>query len=235
MNRMGKYYLIALLCASWACQNQSTPQPPSPPSHTAVDSIELPETKPEPKSVIIDYDTLQWQELRERPLRKLDFRYATENNFLKQAVYPCGRCFLRPAAARALGKVEAYLEKQGLGLILYDCYRPRPVQFRMWDILPDKRYVSDPNKGSMHNRGLAVDLGLINAQGQILDMGTDFDYFGPEAWHEYQDLDRVILANRLLLKATMERYGFKPIRTEWWHYSYQGSGGALDDFVWSCP
>ncbi|MEM1217866.1 MAG: M15 family metallopeptidase [Bacteroidota bacterium] len=235
MNRFWILCCTVLIYTIWSCQNKPSPPPPEPPRNSQVDSIQLPEQKPAPNPIRIDYDTLQWQELRETASRILDFRYATENNFLKQAVYPCGRCFLRPAAAKALGEAEKYLEKQGLGLILYDCYRPRPVQFRMWEILPDKRYVSDPNKGSMHNRGLAVDLGLIDTQGKVLDMGTDFDYFGPEAWHEYRNLDTVILANRALLKTTMERYGFRPIRTEWWHYSYQGSGGGLDEFVWSCP
>lgn len=228
------FFLPLLGICFFACQNEN-PIPPNPATIPSADTVSLP-LKPVPEEPpLLDYDTSQWTELRTGPQRRLDFRYATSNNFLKQAVYPCGRCFLRPAAARALQQVEATLHSQGLRLILYDCYRPRPVQFRMWEILPDKRYVSDPNKGSMHNRGLAVDLGLIDAQGQVLEMGTDFDYFGPEAWHEYQQLDSSILANRQLLKSTMEQYGFQSIRTEWWHYSFQGGSGALDDFVWGCP
>ena len=90
----------------------------------------------------------------------------------------------------------------------------------MWVILPDSRYVADPERGSIHNRGCSVDLTLVRLNGDPLDMGTDFDHFGEEAHHNYTDLTDNVLQNRKILKEGMARFAFKPISTEWWHYNY---------------
>ena len=86
----------------------------------------------------------------------------------------------------------------------------------------------------MHNRGLAVDLTIIDSLGHELDMGTEFDYFGFKAYHSNQTLPKPILYNRLLLKTIMENHGFKSIRTEWWHYSYLNKSYPLSDWKWEC-
>lgn len=182
-----------------------------------------------------DYDTTKWTELKLKDGSIiLDLRYATDNNFVEEQMYDCGRCFLRPEAAEAVLKLHADLKKKGKQLKFFDCYRPRPIQWKLWNKIPDPRYVSDPRKGSMHNRGLAVDLTIADANGNELDMGTDFDFFGKEAYHEYTQLSDTILANRKLLKESMEAYGFKPIRTEWWHYSFQAKMYPVSDMVWEC-
>ena len=165
-----------------------------------------------------------------------DIRYATDNNFLKQQIYDCGKCWMRAEAAKALMGVQRELQKKNKGLLVFDCYRPRPMQKRLWEVMPDPRYVSPPSKGSNHTRGLAVDLTIVDSLGKALDMGTDFDFFGKEAWHTNTQLSENILENRKLLKGTMETNGFKSIRTEWWHYSFlTKTKHTLADTLWACP
>lgn len=155
-----------------------------------------------------------------------DMRYATDNNFLKKDVYEgCANCFLREDAAKALLQAQTSFKEKGLRIKFFDCYRPLDIQKKMWEIYPHPGYVADPAKGSMHNRGAAVDMTLVDLKGNELNMGTGFDHFGKEAWHAYEDLSDTIKANRALLKSIMEAAGFRSIRTEWWHYSLVKPGG----------
>ena len=188
------------------------------------------------EQVIYPYDTTAWKELVDLdPSILLDIRYATPDNFVGEQMYDCGRCFLRPEAALAMVKAQNMLKKKGYGLMMFDCYRPRPYQQRLWDKVPDARYVTPPAKGSMHNRGLAVDLTLVDSEGKMMDMGTDYDFFGERAYQTFTDLPDNVLANRKLLNETMDAVGFKPIRTEWWHFSQRGSSYDISDMVWPCP
>ena len=111
---------------------------------------------------------------------------------------------------------------KGLGLKIWDGYRPRSVQYRMWEIVPDPRYVADPNIGSSHNRGGAVDLTIVDfSTKEELTMPTAFDFFGVEAHHEYMDHPLQVIANRELLKNLMTNVGgFSIYPEEWWHYKY---------------
>jgi D-alanyl-D-alanine dipeptidase len=196
----------------------------------------VPQSYVKPTPVPPDYDTTKWTDIAYMDSTiLLDIRYATENNFVETQMYDCGRCFLRPDVAKAIGAVQKVLQREGLGLKMFDCFRPRPIQWKLWEKVPDPRYVSDPRKGSMHNRGAAVDLTIVDTDGQELDMGTGFDFFGQRAYHTFTDLPEEILANRAKLKALMEAHGFKSIRTEWWHYSYTKSQHALSDMLWNCP
>jgi len=164
-----------------------------------------------------------------------DMRYATKNNFLKEKVYECAECYIRAKTAKALIKANtAFLEK-GYRIKFFDCYRPNSVQHKMWELFPNPQYVADPVKGSIHNKGGAVDVTLVDLQGNELDMGTDFDFFGKEAHHDHMDLPQEVLNNRKLLKETLEDYGFWGIRTEWWHYNLSGaSKQKIADFRWEC-
>lgn len=183
----------------------------------------------------IDYDTTLWTDIKDLDASiLLDLRYATSNNFVATKMYDCARCFLRPEAAQLLKQVQAELQLKGYGLKVFDCYRPRPIQWKLWEKVPDPKYVADPRKGSMHNRGVAVDVTIVDQKGNELDMGTDFDYFGKKAYHDFTDLSVTVLANRKLLKSTMEKYGFKAIRTEWWHYSYRATAFPLSNMLWAC-
>lgn len=156
------------------------------------------------------------------PKIALDIRYATTNNFLKRKLYPTARCVLRGAAARRLSQVQQDLEKKGLGLKVYDCYRPFSVQKLMWKVKPDSRYVANPAKGSRHNRGAAVDLTLVDRNGKELEMPTGFDDFTVKAHRNYTGASAQAKKNRKVLEDAMKKYGFIPLPTEWWHFDAPG-------------
>ncbi len=165
-----------------------------------------------------------------------DMRYATTNNFLKTKVYDCAECYTRARTAKALIEANKDFMRQGYKIKFFDCYRPNSVQFKMWKLVPNPQYVASPIKGSIHNKGGAVDITLVSLEGEELDMGTDFDFFGKLAHHDYEDLPKAVLENRKLLKETMEKHGFWSIRTEWWHYNLSGGSTAtIADFKWPCP
>ena len=187
------------------------------------------------KSDALDYNSAQWTDIQilDQTI-DIDIRYATTNNFVKEQLYDCPRCFLRPDVAKAIGKIQKELQQKGLELKMFDCYRPKPIQQKLWDKVPDARYVTPPWKGSMHNRGMAVDLTIVDAAGKELDMGTTYDYFGEKAYHTYTNLPEKVLKNRNLLKDIMTRHGFQFIRTEWWHYSFKNSSHELSDWMWKC-
>lgn len=165
----------------------------------------------------------------------LDIKYATADNFLKQAVYDCPECYLRKATAEALVAANEEFKSLGFRLKLFDCYRPLSVQKKMWAILPGTHYVANPAKGSKHNRGAAVDLTLLDTAGNELDMGTPFDFFGKEAHHTYKNLPEEVLERRKLLKEILHKYNFKSIYSEWWHYEFRPEmNSKVEDFVWEC-
>jgi len=157
------------------------------------------------------------------PGLQYDLRYASANNFMKRRMYPSNthNTFLRLPAARALKQAQDELRNQGFGLKIWDAYRPYSVTESFWELVGDERYVADPKKGSGHNRGTAVDLTLIElSSGKELNMGTGFDNFTDSAHQDFASLPLQVSANRLLLKSTMEKYGFLPFATEWWHFSW---------------
>ena len=164
-----------------------------------------------------------------------ELKYATPDNFLKQAVYDCGECYLRKSTAEALVKANEAFKQLGYRIKLFDCYRPLSVQKKMWKILPGTHYVANPAKGSKHNRGAAVDLTLVDAQGKELNMGTPFDFFGKEAQHTGTDHSKEVLENRRLLQETLDKYNFKSIYSEWWHYEYRPEmQSKVENFEWQC-
>jgi D-alanyl-D-alanine dipeptidase len=231
--------IIVVSLASWYCREKAHPAKKV--VNTSSEEVVLPTAgltdtvSKEKEKVSPDYDTTAWAEVvRLAPSILLDLRYATENNFVKEKMYDCPRCFLRPEVAKAVIQVHQELQKQGLGLKMYDCYRPRPVQWKLWDKVPDTNFVADPRKGSMHNRGVAVDLTIVDSTGKELDMGTGYDYFEKEAYHDYYNLPEPVLKNRKLLLEVMKKYGLQHTRTEWWHYSYQRRRFPLDDWLWPC-
>lgn len=157
------------------------------------------------------------------PLLQFDLKYSTKTNFTGVKLYPSlNTTYLRKDAARALSQVASFLQQQGIGLKIFDAYRPYSATKLMWDIIHDERYVANPANGSGHNRGIAIDLTLINIEtGKALDMGTAFDNFTDSAHHSFtKQLPLQLSANRDLLKTTMEKFGFKSLATEWWHYSF---------------
>jgi zinc D-Ala-D-Ala dipeptidase len=152
-----------------------------------------------------------------------DVRYATTDNFMHQKLYPVAKVFLRRPAAIALHDVERELAREGLGLKLFDGYRPYRVTVRMWKPIRNPDFVADPAKGSRHNRGAAVDLTLIDLRtGRELAMPTGYDAFTAKARQDYNDLPAEAIANRARLRDVMTRHGFDPLPSEWWHFDFRG-------------
>lgn len=164
-----------------------------------------------------------------------DMKYATEDNFLKAKVYDCGECLLRLKTVEGLIEANKKFMTKGYRIKIFDCYRPLDIQEKMWKIVPNPKYVANPRTGSIHNRGGAVDITLVDATGKELDMGTNFDFFGVEASHNYPNLSKEIKQNRKLLKRIMIQKGFNSFDSEWWHYNLKA---ALKDKVsnakWDC-
>jgi D-alanyl-D-alanine dipeptidase len=149
--------------------------------------------------------------------------YASTKNFTGRPMYPKGtnRTFMRRPAAMALLQVQRELNTKGLGLKIWDAYRPYSVTCSFWELVHDDRYTADPHKGSGHNRGIAADLTIIDlSTGKELLMPTGWDAFSDSAHHDYMALSKEMLDNRELLKSTMEKYGFLLFQTEWWHYNW---------------
>jgi zinc D-Ala-D-Ala dipeptidase len=151
----------------------------------------------------------------------LDLRYSGTNNFMRQKLYPpITTTYLRKPATDSLAVIQTQLKQMGFGIKIFDAYRPYSVTEKMWEPVKDDRYAADPKFGSGHNRGVAVDLTIINATtGEELNMGTGFDNFSDTAHHAFTNLPEDVLQNRLLLKRIMVQHGFKPLDTEWWHYA----------------
>lgn len=164
-----------------------------------------------------------------------DMKYATEDNFLKAKVYDCAECLLRYKTVQALITANKEFMKQGCKIKLFDCYRPLSIQKKMWEIVSNPKYVADPKKGSIHNRGGAVDITLVNADGVELEMGTTFDFFGIQASHNYTKLPVAVKANRKYLKTVMIKNGFNSFDSEWWHYNLKaGLNDKVSNEKWKC-
>lgn len=156
-----------------------------------------------------------------------DVRYATEDNFLKQKVYNCVQCLLLPEIAEKIVDANNYFCELGYKIKFFDCYRPLSVQKKMWEIFPNPGYVGNPYKsGSIHNRGAAIDMTIVKLDGTELDMGSDYDHFGKEA-HIDHPHDPIVVQNRKQLWSVMKKFGFSPIRTEWWHFNYDAKNYGL--------
>lgn len=152
-----------------------------------------------------------------------DIRYATSNNFTKEVVYDTAAIYLSLDARNALLKVAEFLESLNVGLVIYDAYRPYRYTVKFWEIVHDDRYVADPKKGSRHNRGCAVDVGLFNLKtGQFLDMPTAYDDFSEKASISSKDRTSLQAKNLDLLQKAMTSCGFQMFATEWWHFDYEG-------------
>ena len=153
---------------------------------------------------------------------RFDLRYATPNNFVHATLYPVARAYLHRDAAKALVAVQHELAAQGLGLKIFDAYRPLSVQQRMWDLIHDERYVSNPaiNTGR-HTRGTAVDLTLVDREGKEVPMPTPFDDFTERAHRDAAGIPADAAHNSKLLEAAMLKHGFLLYPFEWWHFDFR--------------
>ncbi|MEM7403044.1 MAG: D-alanyl-D-alanine dipeptidase [Myxococcota bacterium] len=156
------------------------------------------------------------------PSIALDIRYATSNNIVGKPLYRQAICYMHRDTATALMRVQTMLRQQQLGLKIFDAYRPAAAQEALWQAVPDPRYVSNPQQGGRHSRGTAVDVTLINAQGQELPMPSGFDEMNRKAHRDYQEATAAALRHRDQLEQAMQQHGFVPFATEWWHFDLQG-------------
>jgi D-alanyl-D-alanine dipeptidase len=162
------------------------------------------------------------------PGLKLDIRYATPNNFTRKAQYAIPAAWLRQKPAQALARVQQQLAPQGYALKVYDAYRPYAVTLALWRSTTAHHFVANPRKGSQHNRGIAVDITLIDLRtGAEMDMGTGYDNFTDSAHHEFGKLPAPVLARRRLLKGLMTQNGFNAVPNEWWHYHWRDKNYTL--------
>jgi len=155
----------------------------------------------------------------------LDLRYAGPRNAAGRPLYPAPRCLLLAPVAERLARAAAALRAQGYRLLLWDCYRPLSVQRELWRLRPDPRYVADPERGSHHSRGAAVDATLATLAGEPVEMPTDHDAFERRARPDVEEgISPAARAHRALLRRAMEEAGFRQNRGEWWHYDAAGFG-----------
>ena len=157
------------------------------------------------------------------PTLRFDIRYATADNFVGAPVYDAPRAFLQRPAAEALVRVNAALRTKGLALRIHDAYRPWWVTKVFWEITApkDRAYVADPARGSIHNRGGAVDLDLVRlSDGQPLPMPSEYDEMTKRSHPDYAGGPEAPRQNRDLLKAAMAAEGFTVEPEEWWHYDH---------------
>ena len=172
--------------------------------------------KQTPEKTLIDIQKIA-------PEINLDIRYATSDNFTKQVIYKSPKAYLRKPVAEALVKIESELKGIGLGLKIYDAYRPYCATLKFYEVYPDTNFVASPRKGSRHNRGCAVDVSLIDLKtGKELEMPTLFDDFTEKASQSYMKLSENAIKNRKLLSEIMTKYGFVKYEPEWWHYDFKG-------------
>ena len=152
---------------------------------------------------------------------RLDLRYAADGNFTGQPVYDFADAYLRYGTVRKLKQVCEELKARGLGILIWDAFRPQSAQEKLWQICPDPTYVSHPVTGSRsHCRGSAIDLTLVDLEtGAQMVMPTDFDDFTALADRDYSDCPEEAEKNARLLEQVMEKHGFQPYSAEWWHFS----------------
>jgi zinc D-Ala-D-Ala dipeptidase len=172
--------------------------------------------KADPKKELVDLETFI-------PGLVLDIRYATTNNFTTERIYNLAKAYARKPVAESLKRVQLELKKKGLGIKIFDAYRPYKATVKFYEVYRDTTYVASPYRGSRHNRGCALDLTIIDLKtGQELPMPTEYDSFKKAAWPSTPVKDPVVRANRAMLIEIMERNGFKVNSSEWWHFDFKG-------------
>jgi D-alanyl-D-alanine dipeptidase len=166
-------------------------------------------------------DLVNLVSMQRPPLEEI--RYATSCNFTGERLYPFPAAYVRKELIPCLEAVQRDLAAKGFALKIYDGYRPLPVQQKMWDLIRDERFVSNPavNRGR-HTRGTAVDVTLIDKRGKPVPMPSDFDEFSPRAAVSYSGGTPEARRNRDLLQRVMTRHGFLSYPDEWWHFDFKG-------------
>jgi D-alanyl-D-alanine dipeptidase len=153
----------------------------------------------------------------------IDLVYATDRNLTGKPIYREAHCLLLAPAEAGLRTAVDIAASVGMKLRIFDAYRPPQAQQVLWDFLPDPTYIAELGRGSNHSRGTAIDLTLLDSNGEEIDMGTAFDAMTIESEHFHHGLPQQVQRNRLLLLGIMYAAGFAHIKSEWWHYELPGS------------
>ena len=158
---------------------------------------------------------------------RVDLKYATKQNFTKIKLYPQALCLIRYEVAQKLARASRLARENGLYLKIWDAYRPVAVQKFFYDITPEsqKKYIP-PVPKSVHPRGIAVDLTLVDSSGRELDMPTKFDDFSARAHVDSKEATPGQIKNREILREIMEKNGFRVSPVEWWHFN----GAPIEKF-----
>lgn len=179
-------------------------------------------TPPDESGAFRDSDLVELVTLE--PGLRLDIRYAGSDNFLSQPIYAQARAFMQRPAAEAVVRAHRALAIRGYGLLVHDAYRPWYVTKVFWDATPPDQhdFVADPNQGSRHNRGCAIDVTLYElASGKVIEMPSLYDEMSERSYPTYRGGNRQQRAHRDLLRQALEAEGFQVLVTEWWHFDYQ--------------
>lgn len=173
----------------------------------------------------------------------VDLMYAKSDNFVGEVMYDFTEAYLHPKAAHAVVEANRLLSQAhpGWRLCIYDATRPMRVQQIMWDKVkgtPQQNYVSNPARGGgLHNYGLAVDVSIIDEKGDSIDMGTKVDALTPLSHTDREEelvrqgkISREAMENRRLLRRVMTEAGFKPLRSEWWHFNFTTRADARANY-----
>ncbi len=187
-------------------------KPATDPSTTSPGAIEPPGAG-EPKEIegLVDVTALD-------DTFVIDLRYATADNFTGQAIYSKAVCLLQRATAEKLAAAQREFAEHGYRIKIWDAYRPLSAQKVLWEVVGDPAFVADPAKGSIHNRGAAVDVTLVDEDGNELPMPTGFDDFSEKAAIDYDGCTPEEARNRDFLGEIMVKHGFVRYRAEWWHF-----------------
>ncbi|QGT99386.1 D-alanyl-D-alanine dipeptidase [Candidatus Syntrophocurvum alkaliphilum] len=179
---------------------------------------EKPTNKPNTEVVETSpYDMVEINEIAPNVI--IELRYATDNNVFGESVYDTDIAYLRRGTAEKLNNAQNEAEQHGYSLKVWDPYRPPEAQFKLWEIMPDSRYVANPHTGySFHSTGAAVDVTLVDNEGYELLMPSEFDDFTPRANRDYTDIPQEAAENSILLEEIMINNGFESIFFEWWHF-----------------
>lgn len=149
-----------------------------------------------------------------------ELKYSTPENFTGQVIYSFQDVYLRYGTVKKLKDAQVAFGEIGLRLKIWDGFRPAAAQFRLWEACPDSNFVADPEKGySNHTRGNAVDVTLVDEDGQELEMPTEFDNFSEKANRDYSDCTDIQRENAMLMQDVMEKNGFSGYFGEWWHFN----------------
>ncbi len=153
----------------------------------------------------------------------LDIRYATTINFTGEKIYNLSKAYARKPVAEALQQAQAEFKKHGVGIKVFDAYRPYAATVKFYEVYHDTTYVASPYRGSRHNRGCAIDMTIVDLNtGKDLPMPTEYDSFRKEAWPTTPVKDPIIKKNRDLIISIMQKHGFKVNSSEWWHFDFIG-------------